>query len=259
VSISRRWVSARSSASAGTSYPASRAATSAWLDCSDCHGTDSRPRAHHDQPPSSFWSATSAAMSAATRASSCVAARQALGVERVEHVAQRRDREDARRVALRRGVAVLVEVDHGVGERLERGGGRVDLEAAELGDDTGGRCDRLAHRLPGLVDHPVGRERLGRGRCVDREVDLGGVARVAADAGDPHPGRPRGVGPHREADLDPGVGRDGDHASRSPSCRRRSGWRRRSRGWRPARRATRPSAHRSGSARRPASRMRRRS
>jgi len=37
--------------------------------CNDCHGIDSRPRAHHDQPPSSFCSAASPAMSASTRAS----------------------------------------------------------------------------------------------------------------------------------------------------------------------------------------------
>ena len=103
----------------------------------------------------------------------------------VEHVAQRGDREDARGELLRALEGVGDEVEHGVGEGLERGRRGRDLEAAELGHDAG----RGLHRLDDapVVDLAVGGEGLGGGRRPDRQLDLGRVGR----------------GPGRGADLEP--------------------------------------------------------
>ena len=208
--MSERNASAALSVASGTSYPACCARTNACVLWIDCHGDDGRPRAHHDQPPSSFWSAARAAMSASTRAFERRRVREPGGVERIEHVAQRGDRHDPRGVPVGSLVRVVLEVDHGVGQRLERGRRRADLEPAELREHAGGRHDRLADRAArgGVVDHAVGRERLGRGRRVDRQLDDRGVRphAVGAGGGDAEAGGADLVGAGREAHLDPVVG-----------------------------------------------------
>ena len=85
-------------------------------------------------------------------------ARQLGGVERVEHVAQRRDGQQLRGEAVGRRVAVVGQVEHGVGERLERGRRRRHLEPAELRDDVRRREHRLDDRS--AVELAVGGERL---------------------------------------------------------------------------------------------------
>ena len=86
----------------------------------------------------------------------------------VEHVAQRGHGEDARGELLGALEGVGHEVEHGVGQGLERGRRGGDLEAAELRQRTG-RAPSPAGPTAPCVDLAVGREGLGRGRRPDRQ------------------------------------------------------------------------------------------
>ena len=133
--------------------------------------------------------------------------RQLRRVEGVEDVAQRRDGDQLGGETVGRGVAVLGEVQDGVGERLQAGRRRRHLEPAELRDDVARGQHRLGDRP--LVEHAVGGERLRRRRRVDGQRDRRRVGPLAADGGDAQRHPPDVLGGQREADLDPIGGRHG--------------------------------------------------
>ena len=133
--------------------------------------------------------------------------RQPAGLERGEHVPQRRHRQDTRGELLRALEGVRGQVEHGVAQRLQRRGRGRDLQAAELGEDVRRRDHRLGDGP--LVELAVDRERLGRRRRPDRQLELGGIGggRPLRDAGLLHRSHlePGGAGAHgrrREAHFD---------------------------------------------------------
>ena len=138
-----------------------------------------------------------------------VRSRQAVGIERIEHVAQCGDGHDPPGVSVGRVVPVVVEVEHCIGQRLEGGRRGRDLESAELGEHPLGSEDRLGDRCV-VVDDAVGGERLGRRRCVHRQIDRGGVGEFTRGGRDPEAGGADVFGRHREPHLDPVVRRNDD-------------------------------------------------
>ena len=108
-------------------------------------------------------------------------------------------------------VGVSHQVDEGVRQGLQGGGGECDLQAAIVGNCAGRRPDRL-HDCAVLVDLAVDGEGLGGCRREHRQIDLGrvgdgrsiGVDRAELEAGCTRAGR--GCG---KAHLHAVVGRDG--------------------------------------------------
>ncbi len=122
---------------------------------------------------------------------------QAVGLEGGQHVAQGGDGQDARGELLGAFKGVGDQVEHGVGQGLQGGGGGGDLQPAELREDALGGHHRLGHGA--LVDHAVGGEGFGGGRGVDRQLDGGrvGIARRQKR-------RRSGSGPCRPSRRQPG-------------------------------------------------------
>ncbi len=138
---------------------------------------------------------------------------QALGFEGGQHVAQRDDRQDPRGNLLGALERVALQVEHGVGERLQRGGRGGDLQAAELGEDARRGDDRLGDGP--LVDRAVGRKGLGGGRRLDRQLDLRGVGPRTGGRRDLEAGRACLRRGRREAHLDAVVGGHGHPPARA--------------------------------------------
>ena len=140
-----------------------------------------------------------------------------LRVERREHLAQCGDRHDAGGPAVAGLVRVLHDVQHRVGERLQRGRRRADLKPAELRDHTGGSDQRLVDGAG--VHGAIGGEGLGGRRRVDRQFHRRRVGYLAADRRD---AERCGAGlhrRHREAHLHAAIGRHGDRgALRGAGC-----------------------------------------
>jgi len=138
--------------------------------------------------------------------------RQALGLEGLEHVPQRGHRQHAGRDLLRALVGVGDQVEHRVGQGLQRRGRGADLQAAELGVNVRGRGDRL--RDGALVHNAIGGKGLGRRRSVHRQRDLRGIRPLARRGAHQHARCAGLCGSHRELHLDAVAGRDGDGDAR---------------------------------------------
>ena len=195
--------------------PSPSRAASAWATWMREYGQDSSPRRQkREAAVVVLQRRAAAAMSRFTAASISSGSGRPSASKAVEHVPQRRHREDARGELLGALERVGDEVEHGVGQRLERGRRGGDLQAAELGDDVGRRLHRLGDRA--LVDLAVGGERLGGGRRPDRQrrrsAGVGASARRPRPPGSARcPARHRG---HGEAHLHAVVGGHLDAAAR---------------------------------------------
>ena len=155
-------------------------------------------------------------MSRATAASISLGGGRPSAWNAVMHVAQRGHGQDTRGELLGALERVGHQVEHRIGERLERRRGGADLQPAELGEDVARRDHRLGYGA--LVQLTVDGKRLGGGRRPNRQLELGGIGarRPLRDAGllgrgDLEASRARADGVCREAHLDAVVGRH-DHA-----------------------------------------------
>ena len=122
---------------------------------------------------------------------------RSLRLERGEHVAERRDGDDARcdlLVALER---VAHEIEHGVGQRLEGRRRRGHLQTAELLDHAAGHLHRLGDRA--AVDDAVSGKSLRRRRRPHWQLDGARVREFAGHRTDLESRLPGPVGCRQEA------------------------------------------------------------